>query len=475
MKKLILAFLGLTAALMACQDTTPPAQVASIYMACTVARLAVTETSTCSAKVYDAIGTLLSPSTLAFNSNDPTTASVSSAGLVTGLAAGETIIYASSGKINSNLIPFTVFKPEGPLSSITLTCFDVYLQSTNPCAATGFDASGTMLSIQPTFIFSSSDTTKASVSSSGVVSGISLGATTITATTGAFSASSSLNVIAPGSKKYVKIAAGESHALALKSDGTVVTWGDQTNGTMSVPGGLSGVTDIAAGDLYSLVLKADGKLMAWAFKNAGTNPDGLAIPAKLTDVKAIAVGFTHALALKHDGTVIAWAYSNYAPYANHGQTAVPKGLSGVVAIAAGERQSFALKSDGTVVAWGDNTNGQISGAAGLTAIQAIASGGLSAIALKQDGTLIAWGGNLSVPANLTGVVGISVGSLHALALKQGATVTAFGYAFAGETTVPSNLSTVTAVAAGDGFSLALKTDGTIAAWGANNLGQTTLP
>ena len=47
------------------------------------------------------------------------------------------------------------------------------------------------------------------------------------------------------------IAAGASHSLALKSDGTVVAWGCAgiDCGQCSVPSGLSGVTAIAAGAL----------------------------------------------------------------------------------------------------------------------------------------------------------------------------------------------------------------------------------
>ncbi len=50
------------------------------------------------------------------------------------------------------------------------------------------------------------------------------------------------------------IAAGGAHSLALKSDGTVVAWGDNSAGQRSVPSGLSGVTALAAGGFHSLAL-----------------------------------------------------------------------------------------------------------------------------------------------------------------------------------------------------------------------------
>ena len=61
----------------------------------------------------------------------------------------------------------------------------------------------------------------------------------------------------------VAVAAGVYHSLALKTDGTVVAWGDNDNGECTVPAGLSGVVAVAAGDAHSLALKSDGTVVAW--------------------------------------------------------------------------------------------------------------------------------------------------------------------------------------------------------------------
>jgi len=45
----------------------------------------------------------------------------------------------------------------------------------------------------------------------------------------------------------VSIATGGDHNLALRSDGTVVAWGDNRSGQTNVPPGLSNVVAIAAG------------------------------------------------------------------------------------------------------------------------------------------------------------------------------------------------------------------------------------
>ena len=261
--------------------------------------------------------------------------------------------------------------------------------------------------------------------------------------------------------RVVAIAAGGDHSLALKYDGTVIAWGDSF---ATVPVDLSNVVGIAAGYYHSVALKADGTVVAW-----GDNYNGeTTVPAGLSDVVAIAAGNYHSLALKFDGTVVAW-----------GQASPPADLSDVVAIAAGAYHSMALKADGTVIAWGDNSTGQAGVPAGLSDVVAIAAGDYHSLALKSDGTVVAWGYNYfeqaTVPAGLAGVVAIATGQYHSLALKADGTAVAWGKNYYAESTVPTDLSGVIAVATGEFYSVALKVNGTVIAWGDNFNGQATVP
>ncbi len=106
-----------------------------------------------------------------------------------------------------------------------------------------------------------------------------------------------------------------------------------------VPANLSNVVAIAAGAAYSLALKSDGTLLAWGDNTYGeTN-----IPAGLSNVIAIASGGWHGLALKSDGTVAAWgAGVGTNIYVDCGQTNVPPNLTNVLQIAAGSVNSLAL-------------------------------------------------------------------------------------------------------------------------------------
>src|SRR5438034_914917 len=199
-------------------------------------------------------------------------------------------------------------------------------------------------------------------------------------------------------------------ALAAQIPGTLVYWGDQALSYVE-PG--TRFIQLAAGGLHNLALKPDGTVAAW-----GWNYDRQAnVPGDLTNVVAVVAGYLHSLALKHDGTVVGWGRSDYE------RLSIPVGLSNVVALAAGGYHNLALKQDGTVVAWGYNGNGsgQATVPAALGNVAAIAAGENHNLALRKDGTLIAWGFNYysqtTLALGLTNVVAVAARD-HFLALRE---------------------------------------------------------
>ena len=247
----------------------------------------------------------------------------------------------------------------------------------------------------------------------------------------------------------VGLAAGGSHSLALREDGTVEAWGANDAGQLAVPAGLGSVVSVSAGALHSLALRSDGTVFAWGDDSVRQTD----IPTGLTGVVAVAAGSYHNLALRGDGTVVGWGADS------SGQTDVPAGLADVVAIAAGGAHSVALRADGSVVAWGSNRARQLNVPATLTGVRQVAAGEDFTLALLADRSVLAVGGNAAgqttLPAGLTDVVSLAAGGAHALAVHADGTATAWGSNPVGESTPPKVLQNVALVAAGGNHSLAL--------------------
>ncbi len=182
----------------------------------------------------------------------------------------------------------------------------------------------------------------------------------------------------------------------IKSDGTVWAWGDnyerqlgECEGTeyhsyRSTPVqvcNLSSIVAVASARYHNLALKSDGTVWAWGDNSSGQLGDGryssgdgwyngdISGPVQvqgLSSVVAIAAGNDHSLALKSDGTVWAWGNNSYGQLGvgstDIHQYATPvqvQDLSSVVAIAAGNYHNVVVKSDGTVWQWGTTHNGKM--------------------------------------------------------------------------------------------------------------------
>ncbi len=207
---------------------------------------------------------------------------------------------------------------------------------------------------------------------------------------------------------YVAISQGFGNGFAIRSDGSIVGWGDNNGGQTNVPAGNNYVA-IAAGNGCGVALKSDGSIVGWGYNNFGQ----INVPAGNNYV-AIAPGQSLSFALTLDGRIVAWG-DNIGSWLNTTPTD-----SNYVAIAAGGWNGLALKSDGSIVGWGYNSSGQIDVPAGNNYV-AIAAGFNYGIALKSDGSIVGWGnkdrGQIDVPVG-NDFTAISGGSYAGLALSK---------------------------------------------------------
>jgi hypothetical protein len=129
------------------------------------------------------------------------------------------------------------------------------------------------------------------------------------------------------------VASGMYHVFALKTDGSVYSWGKNDLGQL---GRSPSVSD----------------LIPTAVSGLGAS----------SGVVAIAAGYSHTVALKTDGSVLSWGNNANGQLGIGISVSTPTatGLtSGVVAIACGHYHTVVLKNDGSVWASGRNTEGQI--------------------------------------------------------------------------------------------------------------------
>jgi len=297
------------------------------------------------------------------------------------------------------------------------------------------------------------------------------------------------------------VLAGEGHTVALRSDGTVWSWGDNGYGQLGrgtvdkgspIPtqvGNLSDIVAIAAeGGAsflktgHTVALKSDGTVWTWGNNEngqlgLGTTDKGSSVPVQvpgLSDVVAIAAGSLHTLALKSNGTVWAWGYNYYGQLGNgtKGSSSVPvqvTGLNAVTSISAQYLQSVAVRSDGTVWTWGSNFFGYLGydtkGGSNptpkqvpkLKGIVSVKQGHLFTVALAGNGTVWTWG------SNLFGSLGIGSSGQEADFFEPQQVLY--------NKNPDRPLNSVVSISAGQGFALALLKDGSVWGWGANDSGQ----
>ena len=237
-----------------------------------------------------------------------------------------------------------------------------------------------------------------------------------------------------GGTNWKQLAAGSTYCVSIKTDGTLWAWGrndvgqlgDSTTTSKSSPiQTIAGGTNwkqvsVSVDERSTYAIKTDGSLWAW-----GNNTDGkLGIQVFLNQNvssptvvgsdktwKLVSAGSSFAAAIKTDGTLWTWGGNGAGQLGDNTTTSKSSPIQTIASgtnwkqVAAGAGAIAAIKSDGTLWVWGNNTDGEL-GTNNTTSysspIQTIASGtnwkqvsvGLSfTAAVKTDGTLWTWGLN----------------------------------------------------------------------------------
>jgi len=362
----------------------------------------------------------------------------------------------------------------------------------------------------------------------------------------------------------ISVWGGARGTIVLKSDGTVWTWGLNGAGKLGIgdtnlvhvevpvevhgagnTGYLNSVKAIMGCETHNVALKSDGTVWSWGMNvfgqlgNGGTNEawspvqTGLGATPPLTSIVKLGGRPYFTLAVKSDGTVWAWGMNRYGQVGNGSvnplsgpqvtvpvlvSNSLPGGpINNPLQVTCGYQFGAALATNGTVWTWGSGSHGELGQGASsstsyypapapaLTNIIGISGGWFHILAMKSDGTVWAWGNNSNGELgdgttvnrwnavqvlNATNIVAVSGGDSHSSALASNGTIWKWGRNDVGElgngTTnatanpIPARIDTdtfgnaftnIVMMAARDYHNIAVKADGSVWMWGANDQGQ----
>jgi alpha-tubulin suppressor-like RCC1 family protein len=235
-----------------------------------------------------------------------------------------------------------------------------------------------------------------------------------------------------GGTNWKQVAGGYAHTAAIKTDGTLWTWGTGTSGQLgdntatskSTPvttfaGGTNWKQVSCAGNITSAI-KTDGTLWAWGVNTYGQLGNNVALTSRSTPVttfaggtnwKQVSCGTFQTAAIKTDGTLWTWGRNSYGQLGDN--TTVNKttpvttfaGGTNWKQVSCGREHIAAIKTDGTLWTWGMASFGRlgnnqasdryspVTSFAGGTNWKQVACGGYHTSAIKTDGTLWTWGRN----------------------------------------------------------------------------------
>jgi alpha-tubulin suppressor-like RCC1 family protein len=282
------------------------------------------------------------------------------------------------------------------------------------------------------------------------------------------------------------VAAGGTHSLGIRSDGSLWAWGWNHSGQLGIGDNRDRNTPVRvgiandwrvvrSGYFHSLGIRTDGSLWAWGWNLYGQLGTGGVYAGKNTPTRvgslsnwiAVSAGYDHSLGIRTDGSLWAWGkndkYQLGLGDTNDRNIPVRVGsFNDWMAVAAGTHCSFGIRLNGSLWSWGENTHGQLGMGDHYPSLiptqvgssnnwVAVRAGFDHSLGIRTDGSLYSWGNNQ------LGQLGLNDSQERAVPTRIGISKDWF------------------TMAAGSGFSLGLLSHDTthtsLWSWGHNNWGQ----
>jgi serine/threonine protein kinase len=264
------------------------------------------------------------------------------------------------------------------------------------------------------------------------------------------------SIVAPpaATTTYASLSSGAYHTCAIKTNGSIACWGDNTYGQSRPPAGT--FTQVMAGANHNCAINSGGSIACW-----GDNRYGQA-NAPSGSFTWVYPGDRHTCAINAGGTIVCWGDNTY------GQLNVPAGT--YTNLTAGGSHACATKTYGTIVCWGDNTYGQNNVPSGV--LGAVRAAPQHTCAIAAGGSMVCWGNSAyrqTTPPSID-FSDVGRGAEHTCGLTSGGIVGCWGRNDYGQAVAPSG--TFYRLGGGWYHTCAIKSaDKTMVCWGLNDHGQ----
>lgn len=434
----------------------------------------------------DASGRELAGRTVAVQTSNASVAFITSSSLVIeGRGVGRAVLTATAeGKTATATVDVVAV----PVASVSITPASpgIDQETTLQLSAVARGADGGVLTGRAV-AWTTSNAAVATVTTAGVVRGVSPGTATLTATVEGVAGSTSVEVLALPFP--TRVSAGYNYSCGLADDGAALCWGTRQYGRLG-----------------------DGvRVNIFAIQRPQTVLGGLSFAT-------ISAGNGTTCGVTTGGAAYCWGRDHWGQLGNGGgsDVNVPTAVSGsrqFIAISTFETSTCAIEAGGAAWCWGDNRAGQL-GTGGTTgsSVPVPVSGGLQfkaldvgtsrACGVTTGGAMYCWGSNSDhalgtgktstelasspVPVLVTGGItwkAVSVGVRHTCGLAADGKAYCWGLnsdarlgngtnfgLYASPTAVSGNLA-FAEISAGGGHTCAATTAGVPYCWGDNGYGQ----
>jgi alpha-tubulin suppressor-like RCC1 family protein len=188
-----------------------------------------------------------------------------------------------------------------------------------------------------------------------------------------------------GFSDWCQASAGWVHSAAVRTNGTVWAWGANTCGRLgdntttartspvSVIGGFTDWSTVSAGFNHNLAIRTQGTIWSWGTNEAGRLGDNtttdrsspVSVVGGLVNWCQASAGISHSAALTTNGSVWAWGCNGTGVLGHNTTTdssspvSVVGGITNWCCISTGRFLSSAVRSSGSAWAWGLNNCGAL--------------------------------------------------------------------------------------------------------------------